>query len=280
MKIGLLRKIYPLISNHSKNIKWRSLTDKELDATMQNPQMIANCFDEATRYSLLSSTKGRDLLKKRIKIEKGAMTDQTYKIRFNVDGKDETYRTTKADYWGKYYGLNKDYNGCKKEFIAPDKPISLNLGVSIAISKMVSRHPSQKPLISRLYGQPMFVNRNCEFNRPSNAFKWLTGIEPTNIGEKSIKLTLKSQKKEALQTLNELGNASSKDYSFVALSGHKKTHGIPTWHCLPVIDVNNKNKTVTILNKRTNKQVVMSFDKMIDSFKALVGINWKNQGKV
>ena len=146
MKIGLLRKIYPLLSRSSKNIKWRSLTDNEFDTAMKNPQMIANCFDEATRYSLLSSTKGRDLLKKRIKIEKGAITDQAYKIRFNVNGKDEIYRATKADYWGRHYGLYKDFNGSPANFLAPNHSISLNLGVSTAISKMVSRHPGSNKL--------------------------------------------------------------------------------------------------------------------------------------
>lgn len=279
MKIGLLRKIYPLISNHSKNIKWRSLTEEELDISMHERQHVANCFDEATRYSLLNSAQGRDLIKKRIKIERGKKLDPAYKTTFDVNGNTETYRATTKDYFGKYYGIYRDFKGTNDLFAA-NYPEQLSLGVSVGISKLVGKHPTQKPIISRLYLWPFFANRRCEFNKPSNAFKWFTGINPTIIGESGINQTLKPHRDNVLKTLGELGELSNKDYSFVALSGHKKIHGIPNWHCLPIIDINGKNKTVTILNKRTNKKVVMSFDRVAESFKALVGINWKNQAKV
>lgn len=55
MKTGLLRKIYPYLNNNIKNRKWRSLTEKELDALMAEKQVVSNCYDVATRFSLLKT---------------------------------------------------------------------------------------------------------------------------------------------------------------------------------------------------------------------------------
>ena len=63
MKLSKLRQIYQSLPESSKNIKWRRLSEKELDIAMCEPQVISNCYDESTRYSLLASEKGRDLIK-------------------------------------------------------------------------------------------------------------------------------------------------------------------------------------------------------------------------
>jgi len=278
MKIGFLRKFYPLINKSSKNIKWRPLTDNELDISMKEPQMIANCYDDATRYSLLASTKGRDTFRKRVKIQKNRYKDPAYKINLNIKGKNEVYTSKTSDYFQNFYDIYRNFNSIPEDTVESGFPAKLGLGTSIGISKMISKHPGQKPLISRLYLWPFFENRNCEFNKPSNAFRWYTGIEPTTIGESGLNQTLKQHKEEAIQTLEQLGESSNKDYSFVAISGGKKPKNGAKWHCYPILNVDKNNRNVTVLNKRTNENITMSFDKVVETFKSLVGINWKSQG--
>ena len=45
MKLSKLRQIYQSLPESSKNIKWRRLSEKELDIAMREPQVISNCYD-------------------------------------------------------------------------------------------------------------------------------------------------------------------------------------------------------------------------------------------
>lgn len=271
----MLRKIYPYLNHNMKNIKWRSLTDEEISRAMSDKQIIANCFDEAARYSLFNSKKGREILKKRIKIQRDAKMEPAYKITLNVNGKNKTYKALLIDYMGKHFDLYKEYSDNPFGLSSFDYSNSkLSLGMNIAIRKMVKQHPLMKPLFARLYMFPLIKNRACEYNKASNAFKWFTGEKPTVIGESDLKLNLKGHKDEVLSLLKELGNKDSKDYSFVAVTGNKKVKGIDKWHCLPILGVNNKTERVKVLNKRTNYKTNISFDDFVNQFKSIVGIKW------
>ena len=276
MKISILRKIYPYLNFNQKNIKWRSLTDDEFERSLKDYQVIANCFEDATRYALIKSDKGRELLRKRFKIQKNASIDPAYKIQVNVDeNKKEIYKATPLDYYGGYFKLYREYSDSPEGLASFDYSDSkLGLGVNIAISKFISKHPLMKPILTRLYMFPAIVNRNCEYNKPSNAFKWFTGINPISIGEDSFNLNLKKNKEEVLDILNKIGNSKSKDYSFVAVTGLKKIKEISPWHTVPINSVNLTDKTIEIINKRTNKITKITFDEFINNFKAIVGIKW------
>ena len=275
MKLSILRKIYPYLSSDVKNIKWRSLSKSELERAMSDKQIIANCYDEATRYALLASEKGREILSKRIKIEKDAITNPAYKIKLNMNGKEKSYRATKLDYFGNHISLFRDFSSNPLTLPSFDYSNSrLSLGVSIAIRKMVRNNPLMKPFLSRLFMFPIIVNRACEYNKPSNAFKWFTGQKPISYGEDSLKLNLKSQKKEVLELLNSFGKKTSKDYSFVAVTGINKVKGISSWHTLPILSVDSDKQVVKVLNKRTNFKTNIPFDLFINKFKAIVGIHW------
>ena len=281
MKISTLRKIYPYLSKNIKNKKWRSLTDAELERSMKEKQVIANCYDEATRYALLATEKGRDLLKKRLKIEKGAKLDPEYKVKLNINGKEEVYRATRNDYYGKCSSIYNDYSetpGGLKSFTEEDSRLSL--GVSTAIQKMITKHPSMKPFASRLYLKFMAKNRNCEFNKPSNAFKWFTGKNPEQIGESGININLVNNKNKVLETLGRLKRKTAKDYSYVAITGpfgikvrniNSDKTKIDAWHCLPIIQVSKNN--VYMKNLRTNEVLKVSYDEFLKKFKGLVGLD-------
>jgi len=261
MKIGFLRKIYPYLSKDTKNIKWRNLTEQELNRAMEEKQVISNCYDEATRYALLASKKGRKFLKSRIKIQKGENIDPAYKIKLNINGKDEIYRATKNDY--KYFFSDIYDNYAKADVIVKPytaKNSRLSLAVNIAVSKMITKHPSMKPLVSKIFVSPFSRNANCEFNKPSNAFKWFTGKNPIEYGESGINMSLRGYRDETLKLLKSLGKSKPKNYSFVALTGFQRKKKINSWHTVPITNVNFKEKTVTVLDKRTHNYTTVSFD--------------------
>ena len=255
MKISILRKIYPYLNVNQKNIKWRSLTDEEFERSLKDYQVIANCFEDATRYALIKSDKGRELLRKRFKIQKNASIDPAYKIQVNVDEyKKEIYKATPLDYYGGYFKLYREYSDSPEGLASFDYSDSkLGLGINIVISKFISKHPLMKPILSRLYMFPAIVNRNCEYNKPSNAFKWFTGINPISVGENSLNLNLKKNKEDVIKILKKIGNSKSTDYSFVAVTGLKRFKEISPWHTVPINSVNLSDKTIEIINKRTNK---------------------------
>lgn len=247
MKASTVRKIYPYLCDSIKNRKWRSLTEKELDALMAEKQVISNCYDVATRYALLNTKQGRDCLLKRIKLEDGVENPHC-KVIFNINGK------------------NKSYVSCSNTGTLGDK-------IASAVEKMIHRNPGQKPFVSR-FGKFGF-HRACEFNYPSNAFQWYTGKKPISIGENELNFNLKPFKDRVLKLLNFADDDKLKDHAIVVISSHKpeKVNGHRRWHCLPVIGIDHKNKTLKIINKRTDEVISLSFDELINKFKSIVGIN-------
>lgn len=273
MQISTLRKIYPFLNKNVKNIKWRALTDAEINAAMKEPQKVANCYNVASRYALFSSDKGRELLRQRIRIQKNAKSDPAYKFTLSVNNKDEIYRVDDRDYFRKFFGLYKNYNADDYGNFSPSECGNLNLAADIAVSKMISKYPKQKELALRFFKWPYIRNLKCEYNRPSRAFEWFTGIKPKNIGEDGLFKALKNQPENVRKFLQELGQ--SKDYSLIVMSGNKGYQGIKSWHCLPVTNIDSLAEIVSVINRRNGKQYKFSFDEIIKNFKALVGIKWE-----
>ena len=247
MKFSILRKIYPYLNNTVKNRKWRSITHAELNNLLEEKQIISNCYDMAVRYALLQTEYGRACLKKRIKIQKNS-DNPAVKVLFNIDGKNKAY-------------------------IADNKnDLSLGKLITKAVNKMIKRNPTQKPFVSRLarFG----FSKACEFNKPSHAIKWYTGRDAIEYGESGFNLTLKPYKEKVLNLLNILGNNKPKNYSFVVLSSlaPNKLNGGKKFHCLSIVDVNNKTKTLNIINKRTNEVITVGFEELINKFKGIIGI--------
>ena len=276
MKISRLKKIYPYIKPCQKNINWRPLRLDEFQAGVDELQKTCNCFSNATRIALFNSDYGRKILEKRIQIQKEEMDDPAYKIVLTPNGKKEIYRITKKDYFGKFFDVYKHYT---EEFYCPynfndSESKNLNIAFDIAVSKMIHKHPEQKPWYMRIYDWPN--NKRYEYNKPSRAFEWLTGIKPIQIGENGYRTELIKYKDKVLSLLEKLGNMSPKDYSFILMSGSKETPNSETWHCLPITKVDNIEKRVYFTDKRKNKNFSVSFNTIVNNFKAIVGINWKD----
>ena len=275
MKITTLRKIYSFISPDSKKISWERIGGRHLRRTIQEKQKTSNCFANATRVALYNSVQGKKILKSRIKREKGAKEHPAYKITLTPNGNKEVYRVSKKDYFGKFFGAYRTYNetylnsGNFIDSVSKD----LNLALDIAVSKMVSKHSEQKPWYLRIYSYPF--NEKYEYNIPSRAFEWFTGIKPIQYGEEGFFGNLSKYSKEVLALLEKLGNLSPSDYSFVLMSGSSKTSVNEKWHCLPITKVDNEKRKVWFIDKRFNKEFDLPFEEVLNSYKAIVGINWK-----
>ena len=198
MKISALRKIYPSLSKEMKNIKWRPLTDKEIEAALKERQKVCDCYSNAARYALFHSEKGSEILKKRIRIQQTDSNEPAYKFLLTVNGKDEIYRVNPKDYIKKYFKLFKRYNEepAGSGNFAESETRNFNLAADIAICKLIKKHPEQKGIFLRLFKFPYAANQLCEFNRPSRAFEWFSGIVPEKITETKIHKSLKDKPKE------------------------------------------------------------------------------------
>ena len=272
MKISTLRKIYPYISESKKNLKWRPVTDAELMSATQDYQVLATCYEESVRYVLSSNEIGRNILKNRIKLSKDSLKEPSYKIKFNVKGKEEFYKADKSDYYDKYWNIYNEFYGGALALLGDDvKRATLSAGIDIAISKMIKKHPFFKPLISRLYMFPLIKNRGCEHNLPSNAFRWYTGKEPIVIGESELALDMSKHEEQITEILD--GYNPQMD-CFVLLTGFHHVQGLDKWHCLSLVSVDKEAKTVELFNKRFNTTSIHSYQEIISKFKGLVGIRF------
>ena len=92
------------------------------------------------------------MLKERLWIEKGDTVQPAYKIKLNVNGAEEIYRSTYKDYWGPYIRLTEEY--WSHDWFSYAR---LSLGTNIAIDKMISKHHKMKPFLSKLF----FLNHAC-----------------------------------------------------------------------------------------------------------------------
>ena len=249
---------------NSKSIKLDELTSKALG-------------DGVSDEALYNSKIGREILSKRIRIESCSRPDPTYKIVLSPNGKKEVYRIDDSDYFDKYLSIYNKYNPDLFKSIDLNKSgaRNLNIALDIAVAKMIKKHPTQKPWYMRIYDWPF--NKNYEYNKPSRAFEWLTGIKPVSIGENGLKTNLVEKADEVLALLNKLGNSSPEDYSFIIMTGGKKSPFAEKWHCLPVLKVDNEKEVVDVIDKRKNTKFQIHFVSILKYFKSIVGINWKEQ---
>lgn len=260
----------PIFEN--KFLKWRTIHPEKLEKSLLESQKISNCYDEAVRHSLISSNNGRQRLLQRIETIKDANGTPIYRVSLNINGENKIFQVNTKDYI-KYRDIFERY-GEEIPTSSASKEPRLSIILNIAINKMLKNHPEQKPFISRLWSK-VLSRQKCEFNKPSNAYKWYTGISPISIGETSMAQTLKSQRDKVIALLKRLGQRSSTDYSFTALSGFVKQPDGHMWHCYPVTNVNLGEQTITLLEKRSLTEMRYSFDEFISNFKAIVGILWQ-----
>lgn len=254
---------------------------KELLALRTAKQEYADCYLVSAATALTRSKNGQRILQSNIEtaveeVPKFHFTELSaslkrqyekvlekwniFKITFkNVYDKEESYIIDAKEFNKKFHIYHKQ----KKQ------NAQVLAALEIAMNKLVNRHFFKKPLISRL-NEP-FLNASFEYNLPSNFFRMFTGKEPIVLGEKNLNFTLNPYKDEALKLFTQMGKDRNSNYSFVAGTGFKSINGSKAWHCFVVKKVDLKNKTIHLVNKRTNSVSKLSFDEALSKLKYIVG---------
>lgn len=261
------------MDNRIHNIKWRPITDAELDEALNEPQKVSSCFSNAVFQSISLTKTGRDILKSRIKIQTNADSDNAYKFIFTVNGKNEIYRVNPTDYWGKYFKITSRFvedSFYRGNFSEPQAK-SFNIAYNIAISKLIEKHPKQKGILYRICKYPFRQTLKCEFNKPSRAFEWLTGIKPVILCEDGLK-KLKNSPQEAYSMLGDMAKDGEK--SFILLTGARKFQKIFSWHCVTVVKILPDLRKVIFYDNKIQKNFTNNYNDIVANFKSIVGIDW------
>ena len=138
--------------------------------------------------------------------------------------------------------------------------------VDISVGEYEKKYKS-KPWICRFTDD--FKTYDFENSIPSHFMKIFTGKEPTiKIAETDFNVDLISHKKEVMELFERMDK--DKEHSLVIGTGVKMLDG-RTWHVYVLDDVDLKNNTITVKNKRGNVKKEMSIDTALNTFKFIVG---------
>ena len=137
--------------------------------------------------------------------------------------------------------------------------------MDITVDMYENKHKS-KPWICKL--ADTFNDYSFEKNSPSHFMEVLTGIKPTIIAEQDLNFDLTRYKKQVMELFERMDK--EKQHSFVIGTGPKMLDG-RTWHVYILEDVNLKNNTITVKEKRSNTPRTMNIDTALNTFKYIVG---------
>ena len=230
-----------------------SISNKEIDELTDAKQHFSDCYLMTSLETLSHSENGRKILKEHIKhddinpniINCYLFTPQGQRIMYRIP----TDRIIK--------GYNKLYKAQPNEIIR-----SMDISVAEYEKKFKS-----KPWICRFTDN--FKNYEFENNLPSHFLKIFTGKNPTvNIGEQDFNLDLSNYKDEVMKLFERMDK--EKNHSLLIGTGIKMLNG-RSWHVYVLQDVDLKNNTVTVKEKRSNKPQVMNIDMALNTFKYIVG---------
>lgn len=226
-------------------------------ATLQRvKQHFHDCYLVTSINSLSNSENGRKILQNNI-----LRDNNNFTIKFkNINGTPEDFFITKKE-------IN-DLTLCDKFF----NPIELKepqntiiKAIEVAMNKLLKKYPDKKNFTNRLYK----TNEEFEYNNPSRFMEMFTGITPLNINENSIRMSLKSKRKEATELFQKIGNTP--DTSFVVGTGHHFIKGMTNWHCYTLEKVDTKNNTIQIFDNRFQESITLTFEEAIKKLKYITG---------
>lgn len=238
-------------------------------------QEYSDCYLISSLEALSKSKEGRKILFQNIRktdiqiklkdFSEDIIGSETGQIKFdlsifkiifnNINNKKEAF-TVGLKELNKYFGI---YHKQKNHLV---------YAMKMAMQKLIEKHPTRKPLISRIANP---FKMKFEYNKPSNFLRMFTGKEPIVVGESDINFNLKKYKDKIFPLLEKMGKTPKENYSFVVGTGIKGYTKTKSWHCLVIEHVNIKDRTVTVKNKRSNAKQSMSFDDFLKKFKYLVG---------
>lgn len=238
---------------NSVNIPFRaSISDKDIDKFESTKQHFSDCYLMTTLETLSHTPNGRKVIKEHIQYD-----DKNPKLincyLYAPNNKEEKYTIP----------TNAVVKGYEKLYRLQDNEIIRSMDVSVA--QYENKHKA-KPWICRFTDN--FKDYAFENSLPSHFMKIFTGVEPRVIAEQDFNFDLNGYKDEVMNLFERMDK--EKKHSFVIGTGVKMLDG-RTWHVYILEDVDLKNGTVTVKEKRGNKPRVMSIDSALNTFKFIVG---------
>lgn len=228
------------------------ISDKDIDSFEHAKQYFSDCYLMSTLETLSHTPNGRKILKEQIQYDNGNPNLINCYL-YKSNGEREKYSIP----------AEQTLKGYEKLYAAQDNKIIRSMDISVA---EYEKKYQAKPLICRITDN--FKTYAFENNLPSHFMKVFTGIEPRVIAEKDFNLDLNGYRNEVLKLFEQM--EKEKNYSFVIGTGMKMLDG-RTWHVYIIEDVDLKNNTITVKEKRANKPRVMSIDTALNTFKYIAG---------
>ena len=230
-----------------------SITDSEINDLSKARQYFSDCYIMTALETLSHTDNGRKILKKQI-------NHDDYKPNvincylYAPDGYKEMYSIP----------TDVAVKGYEKLYKAQDNAIIRSMDISVG---EYEKRYKAKPWICRFTDD--FKTYTFENSLPSHFMTMLTGKEPTvNIAETEFNIDLSSHKEEVMELFKRM--QEEKDHSLVIGTGMKMLDG-RTWHVYVLQDVDLKNNSITVKNKRGNQTKTMSIDTALNTFKFIVG---------
>ena len=230
-----------------------SISDKEIDGFKDAKQHFSDCYLMSSLEALSHTKNGRKVLKEHIERDDNNPNLINCYL-FNPQGVKEKYSIP----------VNAVINGYEKLYMEQNNEIIRSMDISVA---EYEKKYKAKPLICRITDK--LKSYEFENNLPSHFLKILTGKSPTvNIAETDYNLDLTKYKEEVMALFKRM--EKEKNYNMLIATGMKPLDG-RTWHVYLIEDVNLKNNTITVKEKRSNAPKTVDIDTALRSFKYIVG---------
>ena len=229
-----------------------SISDKEIEGFARAKQAFSDCYLMSTLDTLSHTENGRKVLKDRIQHDDNKPNYINCSL-YKENGEKEIFSIPAKTALKKY----------KKLYDIQDN--ELVRAVDISVAEYEDKYKA-KPWVCRVTDK--LKNYAFENNLPSHFMKIFTGVEPRVIAETDFNLDLSSYKSEVMELFKRMDK--EKEHSFVIGTGIKMLDG-RTWHVYVLEDVDLKNSTVTVKEKRLNQPKKMSIDTALNTFKYIVG---------
>lgn len=230
----------------------RFLNDGEIAELQTAEQFFSDCYLTSGLDALTRTDNGRLILKNNIIKNDKNQNIITYSLYSPYGGKDNFTIDLK----------HTDKKFDKLKLGQSNKTIQ---GADLSIIEFEKKY-NTKPWYCKLFS--VFKTYKFENYIPSRFLKMMTGKEPITVAEKDLNIDLTDYKTEVINLLDKM--SKNKNYSFIIMNGLKKLNG-RRFHVYVIEDVNMKEKTITIKNKRGNIHQTMPIDTAIKTFKSITG---------
>lgn len=242
---------------------FQPIKPKDIEALRHTEQIFSDCYLVSTLNSFTRTPQGQRVLQNNI--QKSRNTHNTeYKIHFaDVKGAPQDVFVTKKE----IRNLKISDKYAKKLDVSPNvRQNEVLNAVELAMGKLIKAHPSLKDFINRLGTN----SENFEYNSPSRFMKMFTGKTPISLNERSLRLSLRSKKEEALALLNEI--ASNKEQqNFIAGTSFPGSPLLDNWHCYVIENFNPQTNKISLFETRNLASFELSFQFFINKFKFITG---------